>query len=312
MTQADLSMTRSPSAGAHRAALSVLIPFYGDDPRPLLEALADQIAPQGEIILFDDGRPDTDLSEAVKTAVRQSDAAVTLITSPANLGRSNARNTLGEAAHGDWMLFLDADMEIGPDFLTRWRRYLAETQCDALFGGYAPSQPRAAHEQVHAALAHASDSPDAATRSALGAAAVCSSNLAVRASLFARCRFDEGYTGWGWEDVDWALSAAKHGALGHVDAPAAHGGLQDVQTLLDKFDRAGINFARLLQRHPDYETRPGARLARKVQATGLDGPARIMGKTLALARWAPLSVRVLALKLFRAGAAARDLPRGRA
>ncbi|VXC56336.1 Glycosyl transferase [Oceanicaulis sp. 350] len=312
MTVQDLQMTRSSAADTHAVALSVLIPFYGDDPRPLLEALSRQTDLQTEIIVFDDGVPDPVLSASVRDAVLESEAAVKLITSPDNLGRSAARNQLGDAARGDWLLFLDADMEVEPGFLVRWRHHLAETACDALFGGYAPSMPRSSHETVHAALAHASDAPDAATRSALGAAAVCSSNLAVRASLFAQCRFDEGYTGWGWEDVDWALSASKRGELGHVDAPAAHGGLQDVSTLLDKFDRAGANFARLLIRHPDYESRPGARLARKVQATGLAKLARLMGKALAKTAWAPLKIRVLALKLYRAGAAARDLPKGRA
>lgn len=312
MTVKNLQMTRSPSADTHAVALSVLIPFYGDDPRPLLDALSHQTDLHTEIILFDDGAPNPALSDNVKNAVLGSEAAIKLITSPDNLGRSAARNQLGDAARGDWLLFLDADMEVEPGFLARWRHHLAETACDALFGGYAPSTPQSAHEKVHAALAHASDSPDAATRTALGAAAVCSSNLAVRASLFSQCRFDEGYTGWGWEDVDWALSAAQHGELGHVNAPAAHGGLQDVPTLLDKFDRAGANFARLLSRHPEYESRPGARLARKVQTTGLARLARIMGRTLAKAAWAPLKIRVLALKLYRAGAAARDLPKGRA
>lgn len=312
MTHASLKITRSPTANTHRVALSILIPFYGDDPRPLLEALSQQTDQQAEIILFDDGEPDAALSKNVNAAVTRSRAAVTLISSESNLGRSTARNQLSDAAQGDWLLFLDADMEIEAGFLARWRHHLAETSYDALFGGYAPSQPRSAHETVHAALAHASDAPDAAIRTTLGASAVCSSNLAVRASLFAQCRFDEGYSGWGWEDVDWALSAARLGELGHVDAPAAHGGLQDVVTLLDKFDRAGVNFARLLARHPDYENRPGAQLARKVQATGLAWPARMLGHSLARAGWAPLKLRVLALKLFRAGAAARDLPRGRA
>jgi GT2 family glycosyltransferase len=312
MTVQPLQMTRSSSADTHAVALSVLIPFYGDDPRPLLDALSRETDPHTEIILFDDGVPDPALSDRVREVVLGSGAAIKLITSPDNLGRSAARNQLGAAAQGAWLLFLDADMEIEPGFLARWRHHLAETACDALFGGYAPSAPRSPAESVHAALAHASDAPDAATRSALGAAAVCSSNLAVRASLFAQCRFDEGYTGWGWEDVDWALSASRQGELGHVDAPAAHGGLQDVPALLDKFDRAGRNFARLLIRHPEYENRPGARLARKVQAARLAKPARMMGQTLAKAAWAPLTVRVLALKLFRAGAAARDLPKGRA
>ena len=313
MTAHPLELTRSGAAtNTQSIILSVLIPFYGDDPRPLLASLAAQAQPGIEIILFDDGAPDAALSAAVTQAVIVADAAVTLITSPVNQGRSRARNALANAASGDWLLFLDADMEISPGFLSRWRASLKETDCDAQFGGYAPCEPRSRHERVHAALAHASDAVDAQTRSAQGAFAVCSSNLAVRASLFARCPFDEGYAGWGWEDVDWALSAASLGQVGHVDVPAAHGGLQSADELLSKFARAGTNFARLLTRHPAYESRPGARLARKLQATRLSLPARLIGRSVARWDWAPMKARILALKLFRAGAAARDLPRGRA
>lgn len=311
MTALPLELTRSAAETATPVTLSVLIPFYGDDPRPLLDSLTAQAKPDIEIILFDDGAPDAALSEAVARSVRAQPVPVTLISSPKNQGRSHARNALGRAAAGDWLLFLDADMEITAGFLDRWTQALARTECEALFGGYAPCEPRSDQERVHAALAHASDAVDAETRNHQGAFAVCSSNLAVRASLFAQCPFDEGYTGWGWEDVDWALSAARLGTLGHVDVHAAHGGLQSVQALLSKFDRAGPNFARLLNRHPDYEARPGAQLARKLQATGLSQPARIIGRSLAACDWAPVKTRVLALKLFRAGAAARDLPRGR-
>ena len=41
-------------------------------------------------------------------------------------------------------------------------------------------------------------------------------------------------------------------------------------------------------------------------------PARLIGRSVARWDWAPMKARILALKLFRAGAAARDLPRGRA
>ena len=311
MTAHPLELIRSNATTAQPVTLSVLIPFYGDDPRPLLQSLITQSEPGIEFILFDDGAPDAPLSRAVAETVKSATAAVTLIASAVNQGRSRARNALAEAARGDWLLFLDADMEIAPGFLGRWRALLGQTDQDALFGGYVPCKPRSDSERVHAALAHASDAVDAASRKDQGAFAVCSSNLAVRAPLFQQCPFDEGYTGWGWEDVDWALSASSLGRLGHVDNPASHGGLQDVRELLTKFDRAGANFARLLDRHPSYEDRPGARLARKLQATGLSLPARLIGRSVALARWAPMKARVLALKLFRAGAAARDLPRGR-
>lgn len=298
----------SPNAAWSRTGpvrLSILVPFFMDDPHPLMEALAHQ-APEGlELILCDDGRPDADLSKAVADAVDALDMPAALIVSRLNRGRSATRNRLAKAARGDWLLFLDADMVISPGFLQRWLLAMENTGAHALFGGFTPAPPDPT-TRVHAALAKAGDVHDAAQRAQIGAVAVCSSNLAVRRAVLDAVPFDEHYQGWGWEDVDWALSADARFILSHLDNPAAHGGLESVPALLAKFARSGPNFARLIQRHPRYAARPGARLALLVKRMRLGMLARLVGRRFALAP-APLRVRVLGLKLFRAGIAAREL-----
>jgi glycosyltransferase involved in cell wall biosynthesis len=285
--------------------LSVLIPFYRDDPRPLLQALASQLATDVELIAFDDGRPDAALCDAVHESIRAIASPAALLVSRVNRGRSAARNRLAQAARGDWVLFLDADMQVSAGFIQRWLDAIDNTSADVLFGGYAPAKADTV-TRVHAALAQASDGLDASGRAAIGATAVCSSNLAVRRSVMKSVPFDEGYAGWGWEDVDWALSAAQGFKLGHVDNRAIHSGLESVPDLLAKFACSGANFARLLQRHPNYAARPGARLARLLRRLHAAPAARLIGKLAARTRL-PVRLRVLGLKLFRAGVAAEEL-----
>jgi hypothetical protein len=305
MTLPMIQTLTNESWQAATGHVSVLIPFHGDDPTPLLTQLDRTSDGEVEVILFDDGCPDCDLNARVATSIEALKLPARLISSRVNHGRSGARNRLADAARGDWLLFLDADMDVDDDFLTRWLTHTRTTQAAALFGGFEPASPTP-ETRVHAALAQASDVHSVEDRRGLGAIAVCSSNLAVRRDVFATVPFDDGYRGWGWEDVDWALSASKVCKLDHVDNPARHGGLESVDRLLGKFAQSGPNFARLLDRHPDYGDRPGARLARKVKAFRSAGLARLAGAAAARLPL-PLGLRVLGLKLYRAGIAAEAL-----
>lgn len=302
----DNAAAKAAPKPATAPRLSVLIPFHRDDPSALIAALSDAGQGQVEVIAFDDGAPDPALNAAVTQAVASAAVPASLITSRINRGRSGARNRLAKAARGAWLLFLDADMGIGPEFLTAWITHIETSTADALFGGFTPGEatPQTA---LHAALTETSDANSAEQRTQIGATAFCSSNLAVRADVFARSPFDEGYAGWGWEDVDWALTAAEHFTLAHIENPVRHGGLETVDRLLAKFAQSGPNFARLLKRHPGYEERPGAKLARRVKALRAGGLARLAGALAARVPLLPVRLRVLGLKLFRAGVAARAL-----
>lgn len=286
--------------------LSVLVPFFNDDPAALLASLAADAPADVEVVLFDDGAPDPALNAAVREAVARASVPARLLTAKLNLGRSAARNRLAARARGRWLLFLDADMRIESGFLAGWLAAIEAARADAVFGGYIPAAPEHRSERLHAALARASDVCGAEDRARQGAFAVCSSNLAVRADAFAACPFEESYSGWGWEDVDWAMSFAHRARIAHVDHPARHGGLEPPSRLLAKFSRSGPNFARLMARHPAYAARKGAQLALRLKRFRLGAPARLAGRVAALAPL-PLRLRVLGLKLYRAGVAAEAL-----
>ncbi|PIW54289.1 MAG: hypothetical protein COW16_12060, partial [Sphingomonadales bacterium CG12_big_fil_rev_8_21_14_0_65_65_10] len=119
--------------------VSVLIPFYRDNPVPLLMALTEEIAAGElpvEVVLFDDGEPDPELNASVATAVDSLPAPARLLTARRNVGRAAGRNRLASAAIGDWQLFLDADMTVTDGFLKTWLGLICAYEFDAAFGGY--------------------------------------------------------------------------------------------------------------------------------------------------------------------------------
>lgn len=298
------------SREASSVVLSVLIPFYRDDPSDLLRALAEQIGNAGdvEIVLHDDGEPDSELNAALERVLAAMSQPARLLTSTRNRGRSAGRNLLAGQARGDWLLYLDADMApASPGFLAAYRTVMADPAADSAFGGYETDWPADPDRHLHAALARSSDQHDAAARTRIGATAFCSSNLLVRAEVMRQVPYDAGFSGWGWEDIDWAVSAASRFNLIHVDNPALHGGLQTAGVLLDKFRIGAANYRRLLDRHPQLAGLPGARLARVLGRLPFQAGLRALWAGMSRSRHVPMRLRVAALKLWRASWTAEAL-----
>ncbi|PIW29215.1 MAG: glycosyl transferase [Rhodobacterales bacterium CG15_BIG_FIL_POST_REV_8_21_14_020_59_13] len=287
--------------------VSVLIPFYRDNPVPLLMALTEEIAAGElpvEVVLFDDGEPDPELNASVATAVDSLPAPARLLTARRNVGRAAGRNRLASAAIGDWQLFLDADMTVTDGFLKTWLGLICAYEFDAAFGGYTADPVQQKSHHLHAALARSSDENDANYRNQIGATAFCTSNLLARSDLMRKVGFDEHFTGWGWEDVDWAVRAGKLGELMHFDNPAGHSGWQPPDVLLRKFRDAAHNYARLLEKHPELANLPSGKAARMLKA--IPGQALLRGTWAMMAQTpiAPMKARTTALKLWRASWAA--------
>lgn len=308
MNFAELANTASQHAG--NITLSVLVPFYRDDPRALAAALNPLIGVRRdvEIVLLDDGCPDLALNEAVGRTIRALSAPARLLSAEQNIGRSAGRNLLARQARGRWLLYLDADMEPGNDaFIETYLKRIELDDFDAAFGGYETDEPRDERYRLHAVLARTSDQKDAAARALIGPTAFCSSNLLVRASIMRGVPFDTGFTGWGFEDVDWAVRAARTYTLIHFDNPARHDGLQTCESLLQKFADGGVNYARLLHKHPHLAMLPGARAARTLGAIPFQRMLRGLWAGLANSQAAPVRLRTAAIKLWRASWAAEAI-----
>lgn len=307
----ELRRAESAAARTGAAAVSILIPFYGDDPCPLLGALAAEAARDRrlldafEIILFEDGASDRALTERVALAVANAGASVRLVSSAVNRGRSEARNRLVGEARANRLLFLDADMlPDAPGFLARWLAVVERDDPAIAFGGISVAQAAASPgTALHRAFQAGAECPEAAERALAPAKYVYTSNLLVRRELLAAEPFDNGFVGWGWEDVEWAARAGTVAPILHVDNPASHLGLQSADALLEKFARSAANFARFAARHPEF-----ARALPSWKAARLFQSAPVLHALRPAFAWvarnprglAPMKARVLALKLWRA------------
>jgi len=286
--------------------ISILVPYFCDDPTPLIEALSNQNTKQVELVLYDDGSLDGRLTQKVTHAIQSANMPVRLLIANQNMGRSAARNHLEQAAHADYVLFLDADMM--PDketFLQTYIEQIKQNNVAIVFGGFSVAQETIDHKfDLHRALSAGSDCLPAAQRNLLPAKHVCSSNLLVRKDVLSTCPFDTGFIGWGWEDVEWAARAAEHYPIIHIDNPALHLGLESAETLVRRYRESAGNYARFAARHPDlaqqlpsYRT---AKLARRIPGLKLLRPVL---SALARDPWhlVPMKIRIFALKLWRAG-----------
>jgi glycosyltransferase involved in cell wall biosynthesis len=225
--------------------LSVVIPVLdgGDNFGRCLAALEASTRSPDEVIVVDDGSTDGSGDLA-----RRHGARVVRLDGPPR-GPAFARNRGAEAAVGDVLVFLDADVAVHPDTLARVERHLAEQpQLAALFGSYDADPPARGlvtryknllHHYVH----------QHARREAFTFWAGCG---AIRRDVLAALGgFDEGYARPAIEDIE--LGARLHRA-GHrvwlcADVQVTHLKRWTLGSLLrsDVVDRA-IPWTRLIVR----------------------------------------------------------------
>lgn len=303
---ARAKMTDSPTWKAAKPAVSVLIPFLRDDPAELLGLLDEEAASVDgavEIVLLDDGTRDTALTKRLTAQIGAMALPVRLITLPANEGRSIGRNRLASAARGGSLLFLDSDMR--PDhrrFLRDWADLAAREDPAVAFGGFSLLQaPTDARFAVHRAMAAKSECVPYTERARQPEKYVYTSNLLVRRDVFESEAFDPGFTGWGWEDVEWAMRVSRRFRVVHLDNAATHMGLDTVAALAGKYEQSAPNFARMAERHPAivaaYPSYKAARLLKRLP--GLPKLRRMMRRG-ADATWLPVGARAFSLRLYRA------------
>ena len=301
----NITHVKSLKQSCEKPKLSVLIPYYRDDPTALLQALLSQTAQQAdvEVLIYDDGTGNSELNAKVSAAVKSAHSTVHLMIAHENKGRSAARNALQENARADWVLFLDADMRpVHDNFLSEYTALIKVNIADVIFGGFTvPEKAETADQELHRALSEVSDCLSLAARQAAGPQFVASSNLAVRKAVLAAEGFDDGFNGWGWEDSEWAARVAKSFSLIHADIPALHLGLESTDTLLNRFKTSGPNYVRFTQKHPDIaKTLSLFKISQTLRKTPGQKLMRPILKLAVKLKVLPIKLRLLALKLWRA------------
>ncbi|MNS31463.1 Glycosyl transferase family 2 [compost metagenome] len=295
----------NPAWSAARPALSVLIPFLRDDPDALIALLdreADGLNGAAEAILLDDGTGDAALTARLIARINASALPIRLISLSRNEGRSIGRNRLATAARGSSLLFLDSDMRPDHDrFVQTWADLARAGQTAVAFGGFSLLQaPDDARFAVHRSMAARSDCITADQRALQPEKYVFTSNLLVRRDVFEAEAFDPGFSGWGWEDVEWAMRVSRRFQVEHIDNSATHMGLDTVETLAAKYEQSAPNFARVVAKHPDFVAAyPSYRVARRLQAVPGLKTIRPLFRQAARTSILPVGLRALSLRLYR-------------
>jgi glycosyltransferase involved in cell wall biosynthesis len=299
---ADVLTMENGAPAARSPKLSVLIPFHRDDPARLIARL-DREGAEVEIVVLDDGSRDDGLAARITAAVQSLSLPARFIRLSRNEGRAAGRNRLAAAARAQHLLFLDADMlPDADDFLDRWLALIDREAPAAAFGGISLAQtPKTAETAVHRAMALRSDCLPASVRRLAPEKYVFTSNLLVRRDVFAAEPFDAGFTGWGWEDVEWSMRVSRRHPIVHIDNAATHLGLDPVAKMAAKFEQSAANFARVVAAHGDIvRAYPSYRVAKALKRVPLRSLWRPLLKAAALAAPAPVATRAFALRLYRA------------
>ena len=128
--------TRTPVEPGLRPSVSVLIPARDEADRlgPTLEAVLQQHGVEMEVLVLDDGS--TDDTAVLARGLADGDRRFTLLTgaalAPGWLGKPHACQQLAQAATGEVLVFLDADVVLQPDALARCVDMLTDGGVDML------------------------------------------------------------------------------------------------------------------------------------------------------------------------------------
>ena len=310
-------MQETPARAGARPELSILVPTHDRDIRPLAAELMDDMAaladPLGvELLVLVDGNPALAGQEEVLAMAAARGLAAGFALAPRNLGRAGARNALAEAAKGTHVLFLDADsLPDAPGFVAR-ALHAARAAPDAVTCGGRTGlrcPPAPADARLFEAHSRKREWIPAEQRNRDPEGNFLSANFQLRRDLFLRAPFDARFTGWGWEDTDWALRIRPLAPVRHVDNTVSHMEHHTDAAWLGRLDRSVGNYALLAQAHPDAVRRhrlwPLMRALRPVA-----GWNWLRALLLRLALWPalPAGPRLTLAKLRQAMVYARGVP----
>lgn len=237
--------------------LSILIPIFNFDVRPLVSDLHDQCEAAGvayEIICFDDGST-ADFKQKNQTIWKRPN--VIYREMPQNLGRSAIRNALGRAARFEYLLFMDCDSRVvSSSFI---QNYLQNATPNTLvYGGrcYADHPPADLALRFHWHYGRQREQSSAAERSRAPYHGFMTNNFLIPRAIFLDILFDESLRQYGHEDTLFGLELAHRKIpIQHIDNPLEHIGLEPVAVFLRKTEQGLENLARLKQEGKPIETR---------------------------------------------------------
>lgn len=241
------AFTNCSTDGAAAAVISVLIPVYNFDVRPLVESLARQcheLELPWEILCLDDG------STAEFRRLNRSLQALSGVRyeeMPQNAGRSAIRNRLAEMASFPYLLFMDCDSAVvRPDYMAQ---YAAHCRPGAVLCGgrvYAAEPPENTDFLLHWTVGKSREEWPADRRAARPWHGFMTNNFLIPKEILLSIRFDERLREYGHEDTLFGMELElRQIPVLHLDNPLEHIGLEAAAVFLQKSELAVQNLRRL-------------------------------------------------------------------
>lgn len=225
--------------------LSILIPVYDWDCSQLIKDLNLQGLELGipyEIIIADDCSTD----KAVLESNRENAGSLEncrFLALDQNLGRAAIRNFLADQSKFDKLLFLDCDAAVRDNqFLERYVE--AADKAQVVCGGAIHSDeiPQKGVELRWVYEKNADKERSAEFRSRNPYARFTPFSFLIDREAFMQIRFDESYSGYGYEDVQFGSELEKRGvSILHIDNQLVHLGLEKSEVYLEKTRQAVRN-----------------------------------------------------------------------
>lgn len=221
-----------------------------------------------------------------------------------NVGRARVRNVLSEIARTAFLLYLDADMwPDDDDFFVRWFKLLETENVDVAYGGRSASTVilNGPDHLLHRRMTEKRENLPASVRRESPAYHFYSCNFVVRRSILREFPLDERFTGWGWEDCEWASRVSEKYKILHQDITASHLGLLTVPQLLAKYRESIGNFKLILESRPNLVTTTALyKSSWVIGKLGAEKPILRISQTIALAEWLPIALRMRGLMFYKA------------
>ena len=247
---------------------SIIVPVYNrpDEVDELLESLTEQTFKDMEVVIVEDGS-----TKPCESVVHKYAGKLQLrYYTKENSGPGPTRNFAAERSQGEFLIFLDSDCVLPPDFLKEVEAELNKQECDA-WGG--PDRAHESFTSVQKAISYSMTS-FITTGGIRGGKKQMdqkfyprSFNLGIRRSLYRQLG---GFSSMRFgEDIDLSLRIYKSGASCRLfpEAWVWHKRRTDFRKFFKQVHNSGIARINLMKRHPGSLM---SALCLRLHAAGLD------------------------------------------
>lgn len=227
--------------------LSICIPIYNFDCRPLVDDLLAQIKSQDEqveLIVIDDAS-----EEHYQKLFKSIDKQVKFFQLEQNIGRSKIRNLLASYAKGTHLLFIDGDSSIiREDFLKVYLDHLKNDFCETVICGgsvYTEVEPEKKY-RLRWKYSTAREQKSKETLRKHPCRSFTTNNFLIKKSTFDNIKFDDSLAGYGHEDTLFGFELMKTKcSIKHIDNAVLNGDLDTNTEYLEKTTESISNLLKI-------------------------------------------------------------------